>query len=208
MCRPKDSAKSRSRLPKLVRVIFHALKRTGHYCDGTFGPEHVDFHSFCGLFHTRQSAMPLAIAFLLYLIALATMFSVLRICIGMIANLSLVPFVLLMVFGIWREKAVLMVPAIVLLAALATLVCIPLAVSAVFNPTLAVYRLFDSMNDGDTPTQLTLLLLIILTDTFSLLFMQQKLEGKIPMDEKPKCKNCCVRSLEETLKKELPKYVA
>ncbi|KAI6205995.1 hypothetical protein M3Y94_00855700 [Aphelenchoides besseyi] len=230
----KDSSARKFCLPGFIRVIPHTLKQTGRYCDGRFDPDHLDFQSFCGFFHTQNSILPLTVLFLLYLTMLATMFGILRVFINVTVSLFFVPFVILSIVGILTKKETFMLPAIfvLMIGSIITLISIPMTVAAVFDSNLLIYRIYDSANKGDTDSQLTLLLTVI-TNTFTFLFMiymtwssyvhvcfirgcrqvdekkvdKEELEATEQVFEDHKCNNCYVVKLENDLKKKHPKVV-
>jgi hypothetical protein len=108
--------KSESKLPgciQFLEVIPHTIHKTGHYCDGRFDPNHLDFESFCGFSTTRRTALPLAIFQFAYLISQAGIFGLLlHVELMMILNVFIAAFALLLIVGMLFERPWLMVPFI------------------------------------------------------------------------------------------------
>lgn len=96
------------------------MKQTGHYCDGRFDENHMDFETFCGLSHTRKTALPLAVAMLGYIVMNALILGLLHIDSIMIGALLFLPFILLLIIGIWFKRQLLMLPFIIIMVSFFT----------------------------------------------------------------------------------------
>lgn len=80
----------------------------------------MDFETFCGLSHTRKTALPLAVAMLGYIVMNALILGLLHIDSIMIGALFFLPFILLLIIGIWFKRQLLMLPFIIIMVSFFT----------------------------------------------------------------------------------------